>query len=59
MDNVDVCESHMDPVLTEYYLAYMEVANLKIEDDDTIETLVILGNSLAYLYDSVKVDNYK
>ena len=58
MDNIDVCESHMDEVLTDYYLSYADVARLKIEDDDTIETLVILGNSLAYLYDSVKTDNY-
>ena len=59
MDNIDVCESHLDPALTEYYLAYADVARLKITDPDEIETLVILGNSLAYLYDSIKVDNYK
>lgn len=58
LDNQDVSEDLMDEVLTSYYLAYADVANLKVEDDDTIETLVILGNSLAYLYDSVEVENY-
>ena len=59
MDNQDVSEDLMDEVLTEYYLSYADVANLKITDPDEIETLVILGNSLAYLYDSIKVENYK
>ena len=59
MDNQDVCENHLDEVLTNYYMSYSDVARLKITDPDEIETLVILGNSLAYLYDSIKVDNYK
>ena len=56
LDNQDVSEDH--EILTEYYMAYADVARLKVEDDDCIETLVILGNSLAYLYDSVDVKNY-
>ena len=58
LDNNHLDEDGMEPMLTEYYLAYADVARLKIEDDDVIETLVILGNSLAYLYDSVEVKNY-
>ena len=58
LDNNHLDEDSMEPILTEYYLSYADVARLKIEDDDTIETLVILGNSLAYLYDSVEVENY-
>ena len=58
LDNNHLDEDSMEPMLTEYYLAYADVARLKIEDDDVIETLVILGNSLAYLYDSVDVKNY-
>ena len=58
LDNNHLDEDGMEPMLTEYYLAYADVARLKIEDDDVIETLVILGNSLAYLYDSVDVKNY-
>ena len=59
MDNNDVSEELMDEVLTDYYMSYADVARLKITDPDEIETLVILGNSLAYLYDSIKVDNYE
>ena len=58
MDNQDVSEELMDEVLTNYYMSYSDVARLKITDPDEIETLVILGNSLAYLYDSVDVKNY-
>ena len=58
LDNNHLDEDDMEPILTEYYLAYADVANLKVEDNDTIETLVILGNSLAYLYDSVDINNY-
>ena len=58
LDNNHLDEDDMEPMLTEYYLAYADVARLKVEDDDCIETLVILGNSLAYLYDSVDVKNY-
>tara|TARA_R110000744_G_scaffold175826_2_gene294625 strand:+ start:140 stop:391 length:252 start_codon:yes stop_codon:yes gene_type:complete len=58
MDNQDVSEELMDEVLTNYYMSYSDVARLKITDPDEIETLVILGNSLAYLYDSVKTENY-
>ena len=58
LDNNHLDEDGMEPMLTEYYLAYADVSRLKIEDDDTIETLVILGNSLAYLYDSVRTENY-
>ena len=47
-----------DEVLTNYYMMYARIAKDKIEDPDVLETIVDIGSSLAWMYDSIKTENY-